>query len=348
MRRLAIAAIAGTLAFGSPVMSSSLWVPSPLTIVLQVGKWLMVDRVEVYHVRIRAQGRDEQDARDQAFRLAVEQAVGSLLLSHREIRDGEVTRNELLNYSSGHVHDFKILDRQYANGGVSIDVDVWVRKSSIADRLLSESRAEGQVEGGRISAQIQSFQREKTGADGVLRSVLRDFPDRAFDLEVGRTQVISENRSTYLQIPVQVAWSGKFVASMSEALRTVNPRPECSGWLAACESRTVVKVNGDSTHFDDDKTYQLFSHHMLESRPHVKIDFLDSVGKSLHSECYDVPAIHGLSYAPRYFSEFGGGIIKINGGQRQTFAFLVDTRVLPVSQVDRASASIVPASQCQR
>lgn len=346
-RGLCALVLAGLLA--SPVQAApSFWAPSPLTIVLQVGKWIMMDREEVYHVRVRAVGRDEQDARDQAFRLAVEQAVGSLLLSHTNVRDGEVRRNEIINYSSGHIHDFKIQDRQYDGQRVSIDIDVWVRKSGIADRLLSQSRDAGRVEGGRISAQIDSFHREKHGADRVLSAVLADFPARAFDITVAPTRVLADNRVIYLQVPVHVRWNSKFTASLAEAVKTVNPRPDCNSWLANCRARLEVMIGSEKAYFDDETTYWIFEKAMVSIRPMLMMSLVDSAGRPVYRDCFDLPEISQSSYASWYFVDVGGGRVKLWPGNNKTFNLLVDTRNLVVENIDRAEVQAVPGNQCPR
>lgn len=331
----------------SPLQAAPpIWTPSPLTVVLQIGRWIMMDREEVYHVRVRAVGRDEQDARDQAFRLAVEQAVGSLLLSHRDVKDGQVRRNEIINYSSGHIHDFKIVDRQYDGSKVSIDLDVWVRKSGIADRLLSESRDAGRIEGGRISAQIESFHREKNGADRVLSAVLADFPARAFDITVGASRVLVDNRVAYLQIPVHVRWNNKFTTSLAEAVRTVNPRPDCNSWLANCRARLEVFVGTEKAYFDDDTTYWIFEKAMVSVRPMLMMSLVDTGGRAVYRDCFDLPEISQSSYAPWHFVEIGGGRVRLLPGHNKTFNLLVDTRALSVQNIDRAEVRAVVGNQC--
>ena len=202
--------------------------PSPLGIVLTVGQWLMKDRVEVYHVRVQGTAPNESQARDNAFRLAINQAVGSLVISETQVRDGDLAQHEILNYSSGFIHDFKILKTSMAGSQVQVEMDVWVSKSLIADRVLNISRGQAQVEGGRISAQIHSFQQERATADRVLETVLADYPRRAFDIQVGKTQVAAdEQRKIWLQVPVEIAWNPTYLASLTEAVRTVNQKPNC-------------------------------------------------------------------------------------------------------------------------
>jgi len=347
MRWMLAALMAGFLA--TPVIASppSWLVPSPLSVVLTVGSWIMKDRVEVFYVQVQAHGRDETDAREQALRLAVNQAVGSLLLSHTEIKNGDVVRRDIINYSSGHIHDFKILDRSYRDGGVLIRADVWVRKSRIADRLLNESRAAGKIEGGRISTQIETFHAERQGADRVLAAVLTDYPQRAYDITVGNTRVSVHNRVTYLEVPVSIRWNQQFVNSLAEAIQTVNPNPQCSGWLANCRHiTTTVTVGRQQAWFDDDKTYWIFQRALIQPRPQILLDLQDSRGHSVKKICFQVPQIDHSVYAPWYFADVGGSDIRINVNTERSGPLMLETQNLPVNQLDRVSVSVVPLSQC--
>ncbi len=78
MRTFVLAILLGCSA---PAIAVPSWViPSPITIAIQVGKWLQSNDEEVYYVRVQSKGSTEGEARTEAFRLAVDQAVGSLLI----------------------------------------------------------------------------------------------------------------------------------------------------------------------------------------------------------------------------------------------------------------------------
>ena len=71
MQRIICLMLCVTLA--QPAWSQSVLqhlMPSPLTILLTIGQWMKKDRVEVFYVQVQAHGKDETDAREQAFRLA--------------------------------------------------------------------------------------------------------------------------------------------------------------------------------------------------------------------------------------------------------------------------------------
>lgn len=350
MRRFATAALmsASLLSPGAvTALTAQDLAPSPLGIVLTVGQWLMKDRVEVFYVRVQGRAPNESQARDNAFRLAINQAVGSLVLSETAVRDGDLDRHEILNYSSGFVHDFRVVSTAMSGPDVQVEMDVWVSKSLIADRLLNVSRGQARVEGGRISAQIQSFQQERATADKVLETVLADYPRRAFNIAVGNTRVVAdEQRKIWLQVPIEIAWNDSYVQSLSEAIRTVNQKPHCSGWFSACQSQYVVRAPGVTAHFDDDRVFWIFDKHTARSNPQVMMTILDSHGRPQHRDCFAVPEL-GYDYSPWKFVELGG-VIQINDWRWKRTNLLVELTNLPVANLDRIEVTVVRQSECSR
>jgi len=323
-------------------------VPSPLTILLTIGQWMKKDRIEVFYVQVQAHGRDETDAREQAFRLAVNQAVGSLLLSHREVRDDAVKRNEIINYSSGYVHDFKILERTNSAAGTTIKIDVWVRRSGIADRLLNESRDAGRVEGGRISEQIASIQKERQTSDRVVSAVAQDFPQRAFDISLYPTQVtLDERRQARLHVPFTVSWNKLYTRSMAEAVTAINQRPDCLRFLANCYTTGMVHVGRQaSAYFDDRVVFDMLHQELVISRPMIRMTVQDVGGSALLARCFSVAELDHSHYAPWYFVDVGPGYVTLNTHSSKRYEIILDLGGLPVKSMDRVDVRIVRSSQC--
>jgi hypothetical protein len=348
MRR-ALIAMAVSVSMLMPVSAGAIdpkhMVPSPLGIALTLGQWLMKDRTEAYYVRVKSSGDTEQQARENGFRLATNLAVGSLVLSETRVTDGEVAAHDIINYSSGFIHDFRILSTSTSNGSVTVEMDVWVSKSLIADRVLNVSRDRAQVEGGRISAQIQSWQQERATGDRVLETVLADYPRRAFDISVGQTRVVAnEQRKTFLVVPVNLSWNQTYVASLTEALRTVNHRPDCGGWFSACQSPYVVKAPGVTAHFMDDRVYWIFDRHVYRSNPQVMMTILDQSGRPQYRDCFAVPEI-GQEYSPWKFIEMGP-MIQIQDWRNKRHSLWVELGSLPVANLDRIEVTVVRVDQC--
>ena len=66
----------------------------------------------MFDVDVESYASTFEEAKKEGFRLAVEYAVGSLILSETEVRSDRMKRDEIITYASGFVEDFKILSRE--------------------------------------------------------------------------------------------------------------------------------------------------------------------------------------------------------------------------------------------
>lgn len=350
MTRLLMLMIAGLLAL--PVAASNWWVPSPLSVAITVGQWIMKDREEVFYLQVQAEGRDETDAREQAFRLAVSQAIGTLVISELQARDGQVVRDEIIAHSSGMVHDFEIIQSRRQNGRQIIVIDVWVAKSHISDRILSRSKDQGRVEGGRISQQIESYRASRLSGDSVIETVLDDFPTRAFVVKVGHTRVaVDENRDAKLLIDISIVWSPAYLASITEAAQRVSHQPDCAGWFMRtsqfCASKQKLVVGTQGGWFDDNKLWDMYMAHFVRDPARLLLTILDSTGRPQYRDCWIIHKIDTGSYGRGLFLEWRQGIIiDANAGYRGDIA--LDLGSLPARNLDKVEAEMVKKSQCPK
>lgn len=282
---------------GAQSTDASLWKPNPVTLALTVGKWLMKDRERIYYLRIESGGHDEQAAVTSAFRLAVSQALGSLVLSESEVRNQEVVRQDIINYSSGYVDDYKILDRRSENGLVVVTVDVWVKHSRLSERLLNQSKDGGQINGAqtRIQADTLGYSREQ--GDRVLTAVLTDFPKRAFTVTAGPTKTFySDRRNRSIELSFRVEWNHTYLESLKEALTQVSQNANaipCDVGSRKCDYRGYVTIKGRpgprgwsrSAGFTDSASMDLIQKHLIESRPAVLVTIEDDQGRVAWRGC---------------------------------------------------------------
>lgn len=348
-RYIAITAVAAMLSM--PVHSAEWWMPSPISMAITVGQWLMKDREEVYYVRVKSTGRDETHAREQAFRLAVEQAIGALVLAETEVRKGEVDRNDIISFSSGFVHDFKILERNPVQGGQEIVIDVWVARSHLANRLLSTSKDTARVEGGRISQQIQSFRQSRDSADRVLNTVLSDFPNRAFRVQVGKTQVlVDEYRRPILSIWIDMSWDQNFLRSLDEAVSRTSHAPQCDSWLQRqnnqCRSKIRAKILDSTGYYDDQIVGQIIQNNMVTDPPRLQIKILDTAGILVHSMCVVPLGIDPNDYYPYYLYQASINGLHIDSWRTRNGDVRIALDQLPTRNLDRVEAAMVRKSQC--
>jgi hypothetical protein len=329
--------------------------PNAWTIGIHLAQWIIKDQKKVYYVEVTSQGRDFLDAREQAFRMAVEQAVGSVISTDTRVQLGRLQRDEIIVYSSGFIENYEQVDVRQQGSMVQIKMRVWVSHNKLANRLLSESRTAGSVEGGRISTQIESFQHERATADRLLSSVLRDFPRRGFDLTVGNTRVIvDQQRQTFLQVPVTVTWSRHYLDSMAEAIRAINQRSDCRepGIFVqprACDARSRIAVGGAVGYFDDLESWTAINREMVMSRPQILMRLLDTHNQVQYQGCFGIVELdQHLGWVKHPFIDTGGGHVTVSDRLTKTANLLVDINSTNSRGLDRVEAEVVRLQDCPR
>jgi len=338
--------MATTAAAMSPALEAFLKVPWSLGVYLM--QWTTKDTKKVLYVEVMAEGENLESARQSAFRMAVERAVGVIVASETEVRDQRIRRDEITTYASGFVHDYKLVDQTQRGSRTWVKMQVWVSHSHLRDRLLSQSRGEGQIEGGRISEQIQSFQHSRTSGDRLLSTVLADYPHRAFNITVNATRVVVDSqRNMYLQVPIFVSWSEHYIKSLQTAISAINQRTDCGGWLSVCRNvESQITVGGVTGYFDDEVALTLMNQHMLTSRPVLELSLMDSRGTTVSRTCWDLPELTQNQYHPRPFVDLGGGRVMINGRDAVRTDLFLPLAGVPVDSLDRAEVRAIRAEKC--
>jgi len=323
--------------------------PSPLSVGILLAKWVFREEKKMLYVEVVAEGATLQEAREQAFRMAVERTVGTIVASETEVRDSQIMRDEIITYASGFVNDYRLVKQISVARGVQVRMQVWVTHNNLRDRLLSQSRADAQIEGGRIAEQIRSFQQERASGDRLLESVLMDFPRRAFDVRVHRTEVrVDDRRQTFLQVPISLSWNQDYVRSLAEAVKAINQRPECDSMWRVCNPRPVsmIQAPGIRAFFDDSVAHDLMHKHMIIERPQVLVEIKDTNNRVQYRACYSVKELDHNSWSNRYFVDLGGYVATINSGLVERFTVYVPLDKVRVDGLDRVDVSLVRARSC--
>ena len=327
--------------------------PSPLGVVLMVGKWIYdsATRQEVYYIEVAGDGDTPQQARMNGFRLAVEQAIGTLISSETETQNGRIVRDEIISYAAGFVDKFEVISEQVTSRGVRVSMRVWVKKSALSDRLLNRSATSGEVDGARASVQLQTLNQERATGDALLQTVLNDFPRRAFDIELKPTDIVRQNRSAIMEINFRMTWNKDYLRSLWTALDATSQRT----------SRPVVTITvngggwfggfGGSAKYDDNVKLQLLANRMLFSEPTVLVTVRGPGREVLFTSCYMYQELdnqeQGWVTRERFVSFHGGGA-HVNGIMRLNGRIPIP---MPADVLARASSvdmDVVLRNQCPK
>lgn len=338
-------------------------IPGPTSILIEVGKWIARDRDPIYEVKVRGIGRTDIEAREQAFRLAVQEAIGALIFSQVQIQQGEVRRHEILNYSSGYVDRFEVLRQgQDAQGRITIDMKVWVRRSTIADGLFGSSTKDQAVDGSRAAAGVQTMRQERKDSDAMLKAVLRDFPGKVFVITVTKTAwSMDQSRHSNLVLDFTVEWHNPWINSLHQLLKEVNGVSSDHACMTRpwdCEranfSYIVLRLRPGAqqiTAWHDATKYNILHENLIDRGLMLRVDLETSQGRNLRRDCIypqqvasDPPLGQWLNLMSPMYQQ---GIevfaySKIKG--RITLRNIPDA---VIKDVEKAQISVVKSQNCQ-
>ena len=274
------------------------------------GQWVSVDEKNTFLARVAVADTSHDAALARGLGFALEQAFGALILDEIEVKNGELTMHNTLSYRSAYIQQFKILEQRSEAGHITMLLDVWVQESQLSNRILGKSTATASMDWQTLNKQVLSFKQSRQEADLVLESVVRDFPYRAFQITLGRSEVVVDNRrEPSLRIPFQIEWSRHFLSSLREALVKISHNPKCDSWLhrstEACLNMFRVAMVGQTAYFDDELIIELLRKHLETDPPAVQLTVLDSEGANVYGACFSLKGLDPFEWAHRRFYEIG-------------------------------------------
>lgn len=170
-------------------------------------------------ITVVGDGINFEMAKRDAFNKAIEQEIGVVLLSRRDVKNSKLIVDEITTHSSGYVDDFKIINSEVINKRHIVTIDVWVSSSKIAERVIGKVSDTKPIEGERLYTQIQTYQQDRRSGDNLLRQVLNDYPSKAFLLSKRDTEIkLDKNRNTIIQVNYNLKYNYNYLTALNEVL----------------------------------------------------------------------------------------------------------------------------------
>lgn len=312
--------LAGPVTAQTPPMTTASVVLSVVRIALNLGS----GKQDYTQVDVVSEGNTVEQARLEGFRTAVNQAVGSVVATQTQTQNQRLVRDEIINYSSGFVDRFEIIEQQNLGHRVQLKMRVWVAESRLAHRLLAQSYDSQQVPGGRIGAQVESLLEERQQGDRLIEAVMQDYPHRAFDVKIGKSRVrFDDYRRASIITDVTIRWDQRFTEAVRTTLRQTRD-PVKHAWV-----------------------YQ----QAVGRDPVIQLAAVDSHGVILHKECLAFTISRentGFHVPNRFLLSWHRDTVNFDTGYRVggdlTLNFGQDTQRL--KQVDRIQVKILSQKDC--
>ncbi len=354
--------------------------------IIKVGEWLNKitlynEKVKVYYIQVEVTAPNFDQAKESGFKLAIQEALGTFIITEKVIKFDEVTRNEIITYSGGYIQDFKIIKENKDVLSTTLLMDVWVSESKIANRLLNTSTNKSELDGRKIEVQLSTIVKDKEDAFKLLDIILQDFPSKAFELDIKITNFQTLRKGTsIIEVPIEIQWSQKYLDSLKEALIVLRDGNELrfQSNLTYHKNYTdeiTVSVgskifsdlifSGIDASFKDDKIIDLFYLHFknpttikislnndFENEIVTKCFYLQNRGNLFTKLKYDRQNIHEiLSLDEFYEFNTSRAHFEINEKYQQKKNYLIELdnkNLIKTSEITKVKASIVKENECKK
>ena len=363
------AAVLATVLAVSPVaglgQNSMSWLlPSPVSAILVVGQWFAdgTRNDRVYYIKVQGRGKTESEARLEAFKRATEEAVGSLVASESVVVDDQLRRREIISYSSAFV-DRSLQTNMVWNGTHFVgDWEVWIRRSTIADRLLIKAESTKDFDGSRIQIQVDTLNYAEAQGERVLGTVLADYPARAYKITDPKFSTRRQGQQAVVIVDFELDLAPGYLYALWETLKATSQSAN-PGWCHPCRDPYLVHMVGRHNRwlfnrweytftFANRGSVDMILNHMMASEPAVLATVRDGGGHPIHSTCHRWPELDGRvrhQYPSWQFVQAydSGNRVSIDG--RQTLRARLELQGVP--NLDRARSldlSVVRGSSCPR
>jgi hypothetical protein len=350
MKMLHRALIAGLILHSGVAIAQvdPLSIMSSISTMATVGKWITQNSKKLYYVEVEGQGSSFEDAKQRAFKIAVEKAVGSLVLNETEVANQDVIRNDVVMYSSGMVEKYVIKNKTSDGSQTHLVMDVWVSDSRIADRLMTIGKANAPIAGDQVVATEKTRRDEQMNGDRVIAIVANDFPKRAFEIKIRNTQIERQGRDSQLIVNARLMWSNYYVNSLIDALQRTR-----SGEKGYASVISVKPTDGFFVVFagyNDREKEQILRNRFINSNPMVQVTALGNNSNDiLIQDCYTVPEItEEFVTASKYASLHIQGNYSINlrlaiGNKYNSY----DEFFTKIEKIKNFDLRVIPENQCR-
>lgn len=325
---------------------ASFALPTPVAVLWTVGRWLSnrSDEPRIYHVKTAVSAPDFESAKQQAFKNAIEHAVGSLVLNETEAHNFNVNRR-VYNYSSGFIHNWAEVSRSATGSGITVEFEIWVSHSAIAERLLATSTTSNDVDGQQLWDRRQSYQQQTQNKAAVINNVLSDYPERSFVVKVTGTKqyTATHNTGTVLDVDLEISWDQRYINSLREVMERTR---DDDSWKRSLPT-VGMKVPGEFfvkfAAYRDPNIVRLYVSNLRHSRPHIMMIFKDSAGRKLWHQCNEMI----LDHQSRLMTFNRYSEVQIDGPGTDRYRIAVNTPVpAKLAMLNSIDVAIVRQNKC--
>lgn len=252
------------------------------------------------YLTVTGTGKTFEEAKQQAFRNAIEFKVGATVLSDVETQNYQRIKDEIYVYSAGYVDDYKVLSQETTQSNITVLLSVSVADSKLKNRIIGAGKDSSTFNGDLHVAQVSTFLQEKEQADRLFKKVLDGYPSKAYTVKQPKPYAITMlDRKPVISVWYELSWNVDYLLSLRETLGTVE---DCKNtWSRGCDYKiyTIAKDPKDmfaseTKHFFGDRARNDQLHNRFAfNTPQIITTLYDKYNTKLVNFCYTPKFISG-------------------------------------------------------
>jgi hypothetical protein len=310
------------------------------------------------YIRVSGEGATIEQAKENAFRTAVQQRAGAIVLSEHQSNGDKLYKDNISLFSAGYVDDFKIVDINQNGANVKITLDVLVSESKLLNQVLSSGQTKQGINGERASAAVNTFVDSKVKGDRMLDVVLNTYPRNAFIVDQKPFTVsVDIYRNAVISVPYTLKWNYDYITAMNEAMSLIEDKVGLIGFIHLAPSNVIIMAKNPKDllfgtrnfyKFNDSLALDRIKDSMLGGNEvRIMLEISDISGTTLYQTCYVPDSVNGRKKSfydigqPRVLTLYG------NENELGTLRATIDpSHNYVIQRASKIEVSVVPENKC--
>jgi hypothetical protein len=184
------------------------WFFAAVCVFLVVQNFAHGESQEIRKVTATGAGLDVDAALKNAFKVAVEEAVGTLVDTETIVREDDTIEEKILSASNGFIKSYDLIRQWNEDGLIRCRIEALVEIRQLKERLVAANISTIAVPGTDLAAHEQTGTSAIKDAAAILSKRINDFPNRVLRIEARGEPVPDFSKQqpgvTRLKIPIMV------------------------------------------------------------------------------------------------------------------------------------------------
>jgi hypothetical protein len=191
-----------------------------------------VDSADFRWVIARGAGMSSDEAKNDAWRNAIEQVAGVLITSRSQIENEHLVEDKITAHSNAYIVEFQLIDENIESGIVRVQINAKVAIKILFEDLSKESDSLEfrNTDGDSMYASIVTQNQRTKSAIETLPAAMQGYPEELFDIKIGKTRMaldgVFKDDKEHLIVPITFSFNSKawgtFSKNLSQYLKHVS------------------------------------------------------------------------------------------------------------------------------